>query len=147
MPKGTNLERLGQPNDAKVCIEGRAVVVRVNSSLRGCWALAVPKHDVKGGALFKDGEAASSCQNESVGDHCTGAEVKTGKADSNCPRKGKALLSSSCFICEEFSQINCKCRREKKKRENKTGHVTIIFLSFVLTDTSHRCDDISQATF
>ena len=108
MPKGTNLKRLGQPNDAKVCIEGRAVVVRVNSCLRGCGALAVPKHDVKGGALFKDGEAASSGQNESVGDHCTGAEVKTLKADSNSPGEGDTLLSSICSICEQLSQIKCR---------------------------------------
>ena len=108
MPKGTNLKRLGQPNDAKVCIEGGAVVVGVNSCLLGCGALAVLKHNVKGGALFKDGEAASSGQNKSVGDHCTGAEVKTFKADSNSPGEGDTLLSSSCSICEQLSQINCK---------------------------------------
>ena len=108
MPKGTNLKRLGQPNDAKVCIEGRAVVVGVNSCLLGCGALAVLKHNVKRGALFKDGEAVSRGQDKSVGDHCTGAEVKTLKADTNSPGEGDTLLSSSCSISEELSQINCR---------------------------------------
>ena len=108
MPKGTNLKRLGQPNDAKVCIVGRAVVVWVNSRVRGGGALAVPKHNVKRGALFKDGEAVSRGQDKSVGDHCTRAEVKTLKADSNSPGEGDTLLSSICSICEQLSQINCK---------------------------------------
>ena len=71
MPKGTNLKRLGQPNDAKVCIETAAVEVRVNNHLIGGGLLTITKLDVQGSALVKDGKAASSSQYKGVRDDCS----------------------------------------------------------------------------
>ena len=76
MPKRINLKRLGQANDTEVCIEVGAVVVRVNSCLNGGGPLAVPEHDVEGGALVEDGKAGCSGEHESVRDESPCTEVE-----------------------------------------------------------------------